>query len=394
MVLIGLFVRKHHCRKCGRVVCNSCSPHRITIPFQYIVQPPFECATPLPASCRTRPERELERMGSSIEVASLGGGERVRLCNPCVPDPNIAPPQTNSGQSQQAISSPARHGRSASGAIWTYGPYQGPQIQPNRQTGPISVREALANTPRRPREPIIFGNNDGPSYFSRPVERGSSYNHREDPRLGMDAMEPRSRSSTVGAPSRESHHMNNAFTPTGEAVTTAPQRYSSLIPRIGSDLSRPLPPSPQPRTQIPEEDECWVCHKELPSRTLPDFENQRSQHVESCIISAMRGSSPSPARPTQNTSTAITAPAAPSTSQPRVGSPSPAQVRRTGVFPYIATEKDCVDDAECTICLEEFEVGIEMGRLECFCRFHLKCIRHWFGSKPGQCPVHQHAGGY
>ncbi|KAF1825233.1 uncharacterized protein K489DRAFT_315338, partial [Dissoconium aciculare CBS 342.82] len=24
--------RKHHCRKCGRVVCATCSPHRITIP--------------------------------------------------------------------------------------------------------------------------------------------------------------------------------------------------------------------------------------------------------------------------------------------------------------------------------------------------------------------------
>ncbi|KAG0650848.1 hypothetical protein D0Z07_2491 [Hyphodiscus hymeniophilus] len=40
-------------------------------------------------------------------------------------------------------------------------------------------------------------------------------------------------------------------------------------------------------------------------------------------------------------------------------SPSPA-FRPTGVFPYKATEKDCVDDAECTICLEEFEVGQDM----------------------------------
>lgn len=36
----GLFFRKHHCRKCGRVVCGMCSPHRITIPREYIVQPP------------------------------------------------------------------------------------------------------------------------------------------------------------------------------------------------------------------------------------------------------------------------------------------------------------------------------------------------------------------
>ena len=25
------FVRKHHCRRCGRVVCSSCSPHRVSL---------------------------------------------------------------------------------------------------------------------------------------------------------------------------------------------------------------------------------------------------------------------------------------------------------------------------------------------------------------------------
>jgi hypothetical protein len=41
---------------------------------------------------------------------------------------------------------------------------------------------------------------------------------------------------------------------------------------------------------------------------------------------------------------------------------------------YNATEKDCVGDEgvreECIICFEEFEVGDEMGRLECLCKFH------------------------
>ncbi|KAF8249067.1 hypothetical protein K440DRAFT_472297, partial [Wilcoxina mikolae CBS 423.85] len=32
------FNRRHHCRKCGRVVCATCSPHRITIPSAYIVR--------------------------------------------------------------------------------------------------------------------------------------------------------------------------------------------------------------------------------------------------------------------------------------------------------------------------------------------------------------------
>ena len=62
---------------------------------------------------------------------------------------------------------------------------------------------------------------------------------------------------------------------------------------------------------------------------------------------------------------------------------------------YNATEKDCVSssgesEAECVICFEEFVVGDEMGRLECLCKFHRKCIRQWWDTKgPGECPVHQ-----
>ena len=41
---------------------------------------------------------------------------------------------------------------------------------------------------------------------------------------------------------------------------------------------------------------------------------------------------------------------------------------------YLATEKDCIGadglQQECVICFEEFSVGDEMGRLECFCKFH------------------------
>jgi hypothetical protein len=187
-------------------------------------------------------------------------------------------------------------------------------------------------------------------------------------------------------------------------MTTSSPRFVSLIPRSESDQSRPLPPRPQPRRQIPEEDECWVCHRELPSRTLPNFELLRSRHVESCIMSAMQAPGTSLAPQSTSTATIQAQPSASTSSTHNTSSSlsqratndtqSPTPVRRTGVFPYIATEKDCVDDAECTICLEEFEVGVEMGRLECFCRFHLRCIRDWFGSKPGQCPVHQHGGGY
>lgn len=74
-------------RKCGRVVCNSCSPHRIIIPHQFIVRAPGS-EVPLPPAL-------LYGSGASyVDMNGLSGGERVRLCNPCVPDPNTAPPQS------------------------------------------------------------------------------------------------------------------------------------------------------------------------------------------------------------------------------------------------------------------------------------------------------------
>ena len=108
----AFWLRKHHCRKCGRVVCGNCSPHRITIPRQFIVHPPGD---PDPGMFGTGTSNIevvdltgdddgddplLQRTGGggsrrSLEYRfdpALGGGQEVRLCNPCVPDPNPLPP--------------------------------------------------------------------------------------------------------------------------------------------------------------------------------------------------------------------------------------------------------------------------------------------------------------
>ena len=133
---------------------------------------------------------------------------------------------------------------------------------------------------------------------------------------------------------------------------------------------RLLPPLPQPAPpQLAEEDECPVCHRELPARVLPNHEALREAHITICISTHSQYAGGAGA------SSSAAADAAP---------------RRTGMFPYLATEKDCVDSAECTICLEEFEVGVPMARLECLCRFHHACIGAWFVGHPGCCPVHQH----
>lgn len=38
--VFSFIVRKHHCRKCGQVICDRCSTHRALLPFHQIIQPP------------------------------------------------------------------------------------------------------------------------------------------------------------------------------------------------------------------------------------------------------------------------------------------------------------------------------------------------------------------
>lgn len=212
-------------------------------------------------------------------------------------------------------------------------------------------------------------------------------------------------------------------------------------------LDQPVQKPPPPRRQLAEEDECPVCGNELPPKGPNGEEADRERHVEECIASHFVGSS-SGHRGSTSTEAAASAPSqlvgassssAPPTASPfsnlhvsglpraessaagAGGRPEPTRRRATGnrMLAYVATEKDCIgeDDeaAECVICLEEFEPGQEMARLNCWCKFHkvsfcpLKsasnakrrleltepcvsqhCIRGWWETKgSGSCPTHQ-----
>lgn len=94
-------------------MCATCSPHRIIIPHQYIVRPPGS-DIPMP------PSFLVDGLGSGyFESSALSGGERVRLCNPCVPDPNTAPPQSPSPST--GPNSPSSHSRSRSSLAGSQG---------------------------------------------------------------------------------------------------------------------------------------------------------------------------------------------------------------------------------------------------------------------------------
>lgn len=364
------FYRKHHCRKCGRVVCAACSPHRITIPRQYIVQPP---------SSLDEPPSPVSR--------NLGGGEVVRVCNPCVPDP-WTPDSTSDAASRPQQPDDARRRQSHQDALiperyryridnagrmraHSHQPSSNHPSHSNMSNSGFVLREPYG---RPPPEPPIF---------SRP----QSHRHTQSGSIT---------SRTPGQPVPRPPGQGSM--PGSGGFPTMPQ----------GQVPQPVPPPPRqhtrPRREVREEDECPVCGEEM-----PPGEAVREAHIQDCITQRFSAPSSSslPTYPPTAPPRTYSISAAPSTTVPTVptaaassGSP-PANTRPRatsyrprGMALYKATEKDCMaedgEPAECIICFEEFQPGDEMGRMECLCKFHRMCIRRWWDTKgTGSCPTHQ-----
>lgn len=126
----------------------------------------------------------------------------------------------------------------------------------------------------------------------------------------------------------------------------------------------------QPSPRLDERDICPVCSRPLPPRGQDGNEEAREAHVRDCI----QGSSQTRHSPAGDD-----------------GSPTEA-VSLMRMLVFSSTEKDCVNEdgsaQECTICMEEYEVGETLARLECLCKFHRDCIAEWFERKK-ECPVHK-----
>ncbi len=357
------FYRKHHCRKCGRVVCAACSPHRITIPKQYIVQPPSgsDGEDAVPSS---------PGGGGAVGLFArnnLGGGDVVRVCNPCVPDPWTPESAASALEARQPADASSRRRGSDQASL-----------QPDRYRNILPPVPPLPDTSSRAR---AHTHQPPPTPFSRSVPQ-----HPSNPqhRAAIAPMNP---------PARSSSHRYSQSSGTHAPLPPTPQHSRPPIP------TAPSAPAPsRHRREIREEDECPVCGTELPPGT-----ELREAHIQSCItdrFSASTSSSlpssslPNSAPPTRPSPGAIQTGPSPFSAETIPTRPRATSYRPRGMAVYRATEKDCVSEdgeaQECVICFEEFQPGDEMGRMECLCKFHRGCIRRWWEARGGgSCPTHQ-----
>jgi hypothetical protein len=362
-------------------VCASCSPHRITIPRQFIVHPPSE-GSPNYIDLTGDDESAMSTFGPYRNPA-LGGGEEVRVCNPCVPDPNFSPPPHYNPTSRgtgypPAFPPPART---------PYTPLPPPHPRAHRSSSSVHDASRLGAQPQaqRPHNPLTDSNqNRRVSYHG-----SSNFGERRLPPLPPSAQQhPHHRAPLISQTLANNRHRSNTQTPTysGFGSLTGANPFAQAI-------STPVPPPfqpqhpqlPRPRRQVAEEDECPVCGNELPPKGENGDEQERTQHIEECI--SLNSASPGPTAAltlTQTTSASLPTQrtrgmsSAGNGNGEGVSSSSRLAHAARGMFPYTATEKDCTNDegavAECTICLEDFETGDRMARLVCWCVFHEVCL--------------------
>ena len=352
--VFSFWYRKHHCRKCGRVVCANCSPHRITIPRQYIVNAPSVHPVEIDLTGSSiQDNNTAARLAADQLHLSMDGGQEVRLCNPCVPDPNPLPPSQHYSRSSNAL------------------PVSEPPYVPR------TMSEGHSASRRRSYQMGSASENYA-RYHGNPLTRHRTYQPQYNPLSSNSAApygsapdSPAAYLSRYGHGRSHRHHASLSVLPT------------TRRPSMFEDMTTPeLPLEDSPQRQIAEEDECPICHEELPSKGPDGSETERENHVNSCIDAHFSSSRPKDGlsnRPDPAASELSTTPAQAGSSLSSSILPGPSSRRRTnGMVVYNATEKDCVGEdgtpQECIICFEDFEAGTEMGRLECLCKFHKVCV--------------------
>lgn len=291
------YYRKHHCRKCGKVVCANCSMHRITIPRQFIVHSP-------PNTSRTAQQEQRGGVGTGVS-GEPSGGVTVRMCNPCVPDPNPNPPPQQGPEASRSsiLLSHPRNRSLLSRRNQSLDSNLPPNLHRNEHDASrilSSLTQSRADSSSQPGQP--FGTYQPDSTLPRPhistIQLPGPRSQRNSLSRPPHSILPLPPISTIQLPGPRSQrhslgHPPHATTPSARGPYRDPRR--SHYPDHRHDqtahgTSAPAVPATttQPRL-IHESDQCPICRRALPPLDPNTGSDElRTGHIVRCITRAER----------------------------------------------------------------------------------------------------------
>jgi hypothetical protein len=99
----GILVRKHHCRNCGFVVCDACSPFRMALPHLNLRRPERVCS-----KCRAalaKPSAPATPISSGSAAATLAVSQRPAAIDAMVQYGLLAPDAINRANTSTSTAS-------------------------------------------------------------------------------------------------------------------------------------------------------------------------------------------------------------------------------------------------------------------------------------------------
>ncbi|KAK6457406.1 FYVE zinc finger-domain-containing protein [Scheffersomyces xylosifermentans] len=375
------FNRRHHCRKCGRVVCWSCS------------------------------DRAVKYFPNTIVVNFNGSRSKAnqyeiyRTCDECVDeirmirralfdangsDANLDSSLLSRGSSLNSSQSSLNNTNNLSGNS-VYGNYGSPNVGPHSSGDNDSTTKFSTRTHTR----LIRSSTNSSVNLSHNQHghhaHSSHHRHRDDdsdtnlcPVCATDLLKLyiNAHKRHIDDITNEDYdsfkeaHINDCLTTfdfnTENQRFNSPNNESRIHPR-NKMLVYNIPPIPKPKFE-----------------SIPNIEGSSvdtiKQHADKADVDSENSNQLSDVSPSESNFVSPSSSAEFNLNvEPVIGS-----VTSAATMPTSAEKKidDCFDN-ECVICLEDLKPGDKVGRLECLCVFHYMCIKDWFNKKGyGECPVH------